>query len=249
MDLYSLFCFRPNLVSSVRLYLKKEKSIEVNKQFSDMPTTPMPSVKVSQNSRRRWLMIGTVVGVLIALCVGILLVRAMNTGKPSLSQAGSTAAQATGTAIEVQSTLHPVSTSTSTGGPAYGSPASPTPNLAQPGVTHGKPHIGGPFSDFRGEYGTPTSQGDSTNEEFWVDPQQTIDITVAQNDQGEVTQLTVLGPDTWNEQQAQSYCTQFLPDGATQFQTTSNQIDYHSSVGTIVLSLQSTSCSLSLARH
>ena len=208
----------------------------------------MPVIRPSPKRRKRGLIAAMIVGVLVvALCVGVLLVLGNITGKPPSSRA-SAAARTASTSLATRSSGQQTGTTTPSGKPAHASPTAPASNLARPSTTSGRPHLGGPFSDFVGKYGSPTSQGDGNSQEFWVGPEQTIEISVVRNDQGEVTQLTILGPNTWNAQQTQSYCIQFLPDGATQFQTANNLIEYHSSAGEIVLNLQTTSCTLSFAR-
>ncbi|MGH2509550.1 MAG: hypothetical protein ACRDHZ_19405, partial [Ktedonobacteraceae bacterium] len=148
------------------------------------------------------------------------------------SQPGATVAPTTPT--QTTSTVTPIQRPTPT----------PTPPLSS--VTHGRPHMGGLFSDFVGTYGTPIPQGDSNSQNFLTGPNQTIDLNTMKNEQGIVTQLTILGPNTWNPPQTQNYCIQFLPNSAVQFKTTGNILEYHSSAGDVVLNLQSASvCALS----
>jgi hypothetical protein len=116
-------------------------------------------------------------------------------------------------------------------------------------VTHGRPHLGGLFSDFVGAYGKPTVQGDSNSQNFLTGSNQTIDINAIKNEQGIVTQLTILGPNSWDTQQTQSDCIQFLPANAVQFNATSTMLAYHSSVGDVLLQLQSASACLLSSSH
>lgn len=221
----------------------------MNRQFHDLPTTPMPAIKSPRQSRRPWLLAILAVSVLLALGLAVGIV--INLSAPSRSRASH--AQPGGTVTAVQSGQTP-GTNLTTATARAGATSTPnvgvasTPQSGQASTTHGRPHLGGPFSDFVGKYGIPSSQGDANSQEFWVGPDQAIDINVSQNEQGKVTQIQVLGSDTWNEQQTRSYCMQFLPDGATQFSATNNVIKYHSSAGEIDLNLQTTSCSLSFAQ-
>lgn len=224
----------------------------MNKPFSDLPTTPMPVARPPRRRRKAWLIVLALVGVALIVGVGAGIV--VNILSPSHSQAshtppanGATATaqseqnQSTGSGASVTMTAGTTSTPSS-------APAS-TPQPGPPSITHGRPHLGGPFSDFVGKYGSPGAQGDANGQEFWVGPNQTIDITVGQNEQGKVTQLEVLGSDSWDQQQAKSYCAQFLPDGATQTSSAANLVEYRSSLGQVDLSLQNTSCSLAFAHN
>lgn len=232
----------------------------MNDQFPDQPTMPMPIAKPPRKRRTRWLVIVILVGVVLMLGIGVGVL-----GKilgPSRSQVSSATATPTiGIAIATQTsqsanTATPTNTAIATGTatqatsttPATQKPT-PTPTPPLSSITHGKPRLGGLFSDFVGTYGTPTPQGDSNSQNFWTGPNQTIDINVLRNEQGGVTQLNILGPNSWNTPQTQSYCGQFLPDNAVQFNSADNITNYHSSAGDIVLNLQSSSvCLLSFAK-
>lgn len=223
--------------------------------FPDLPTTPMPVARPQKKRPKPWLLVALIVGVLLLLLgvgiVGTLLSSSSPSSRASGATSTATAPQSgqpTNTAIATATSAQATSTSTSTAGVTHTSAPTPTPIIGAPIATHGRPHLAGPFSDFVGKYGTPTNQGDGSGENFWVGTDQSIDINVSRSDQGEVTQLNVLGPLSWNAQQAQSYCAQFLPDNAVQSNATSTQIDYHSSSGDVVLTLQAQSCLLSLAR-
>lgn len=229
----------------------------MDNHFPDLATVPMPVAKPPQRRRKPWLIASLIIGVVVLLVIGVSIVGAIlrlspsQTGHasnasstPTALQTGQAANAATPTAKSAQAASTSTSTSTS---PAVAAPT-PTPEIGQPSATHGRPRLGGPFSDFVGKYGTPGNQGDSSGENFWVGTDQTIDINVARDEQGAVTQLNILGPMSWDTQQAQSYCVQFLPDNAVQFKATSTEIDYHSSAGEVVLTLQAQSCLLSFAR-
>ena len=223
----------------------------MDKQFPDMPTVPMPVARPERIRRKPWLIILIVVGFLVILGIGVsVLNKISGTTHPQTSNR----AQATG----IAATQTGQSANTATAGNTTGTPASsqatapaqrstPTPTPPLSSISHGRPHLGGPFSDFIGAYGQPTPQGDSNSLNFWTGPNQSIDINAQRNEQGIVTQLNILGPNTWNIQQTQSYCIQFLPDNAVQFSATGNLIKYHSNSGDVALNLQVSSCLLSFA--
>lgn len=225
-------------------------------EFPDLPTVPMPAAKPQQKRPKPWLLAVLIAGVLLLL-LGVSIVSTLlrSSSSPASHAKGATSTstalqsgQPTGTAIATATSVQATSTAIAAGKhPSTSTPTS-TPITGAPSATHGRPHLGGPFSDFVGKYGTPTEQGDGSGENFWVGTDQNIDINVSRSDQGEVTQLNVLGPLSWDAQQAQSYCTQFLPDNAVQYNATSTQINYHSSSGNVVLTLQTQSCLLSISR-
>jgi hypothetical protein len=113
-------------------------------------------------------------------------------------------------------------------------------------VTHGKPQIGGLFSDFYGKYGTPKIRPDSSNASasWFVSEQPSIAINATPNAAGRVTHVVVTELDletgkTWNQAQMTSYCNPFLPDDATptssvgDYYTDGLSINYSSSIGNI----------------
>lgn len=213
----------------------------------DLPTVPMPIAKpLKKRPKTKLWLLGALIAVILALVLGI------GIGNMLLkSPTGNSHAQrATSTSIALQHG-QPTSTVTVTSSQATATAIvggththNPTPIVGAPSVTHGRPHLGGPFSDFVGKYGTPASQGDGSGEDFWVGTDQSIDINASRNEQGEVIQLDVLGPLSWTTQQATSYCTQFLPDGAVQSSATATQVDYRTSAGNVELTLQTHSCLL-----
>lgn len=81
-------------------------------------------------------------------------------------------------------------------------------------ATHGKPHVGGLFSDFIGKYGQP---GATTKQlyNFYTGDNQSITVS-AQVSGEKVTQVLVNGQDTWSKADTTTYCAQFNPDDATQ---------------------------------
>jgi hypothetical protein len=112
--------------------------------------------------------------------------------------------------------------------------------------------IGGKFSDFYGKYGTPHNQ-DSSNGETWVVPGQLFILVGADPDSsGKVVKVTIVESDqdgnSWPNSQMLSYCMQFMPADASQFNTVDNIIDYHSSIGEIVVLLNTGSCVISMAQ-
>lgn len=224
----------------------------MDKQFSDLPTTPVPVVRPPRSRRKLWLLVVCVVCGLVVVGAGVGFVVML--GAPSHTQARGTTSGAQRTAPAGGSSQAASSTTASSTAPSGRSTTPgvvPTsrPQTGQPGVTHGRPHLGGPLTDFTGKYGSPSSQGDANSLNFWIGPDQTIDLNVNSNEQGNVAQVTVLGADTWTTAQTQSYCEQFLPDGAVQTASSSNLITYHNSTGTIDLKLPSaTSCSLAYTR-
>lgn len=65
---------------------------------------------------------------------------------------------------------------------------------------------------------------------------------------GKVVTLDIAGPDSWGKQQTQTYCEQFLPTGASEFNSVGGTIDFQSSNSTIVLVIyEQGACSLSIA--
>ena len=219
-----------------------------------LPTTPMPVARPPRRRHRPWLIALVIVGIVLVIGIGASILGNVM-GLPLIPGSKARQAQATGTATYSQTgqlTSAATPTQNPTGSTTPSSHTAPaataTPNPALPSVTHNRPHLGGPFSDFIGKYGTPANQGDGSGQNFWTGSDQSIDINVARNEQGKVTQLNVLGSASWNAQQTQNYCAQFLPDGAAQTSTSGNQIEYQSTAGKIVLTLQTPSCSLSFAK-
>jgi hypothetical protein len=84
---------------------------------------------------------------------------------------------------------------------------------------------------------------------FWAGSSQSIVLNVSSNDRGTVTQIVVIGESSWTSQRTEQYCEQFLPGGAVRTHTSSTLLTYHSSLGTIELTLQASStCALLFAR-
>ncbi len=231
----------------------------MNQQFPDLPTVPMPVARPRRTRRKRWLVALIIASLLVILGVGIGVVSRGGASRSQTANRAQTTSTAAAQTAEVTNSATPGTTAIPTGtaaaaqatattAAAQGAATAPTPTPPLSSISHGRPHLGGPFSDFIGAYGQPTSQGDSNSLNFWTGPNQSIDINVQRNEQGVVTQLNILGPDTWNTQQTQTYCIQLLPDHAVQFSATGNLIKYHSSSGDVLLNLQSPStCLLSFA--
>ena len=219
----------------------------MDNHLPELPTEPVPAVHQPRKRRRAWLLalLGLVGLLVLCLIVAILSNLAGLPISPSGHARGVQSAQQSSLGTAAPSSTPSV---TRTASPTAMVRPGVTPQVGQPSVTYGRPHLGGPLSDFVGKYGPPTDQGDADSQNFWVGMDQTIDINVLTNDLGVVTQLAVLGPDTWSAQQADGYCVQFLPDKAVQFSATATQREYHSPIGTVVLTLQAYSCLLTLAR-
>ncbi len=92
------------------------------------------------------------------------------------------------------------------------------------------------------------------NSQTWIaDSQQTILVNATPSANGEVTGMNVSGPSSWSRQQTESYCSQFLPNDASEFNRVKDSIntliDYHSSVGEVVMTvLDQGSCLLNIAQ-
>ena len=145
--------------------------------------------------------------------------------------------QATHPPIQQQGTSHPTSPSTS-----HTTPVSTVQPTEVPAITHGNPQLDGPISDFIGKYGQPV-QSSSLSDSFWADKAQTIRVDVTP--QGTIVhEILVSVTSNSSASQIKTFCEQFLPPDASAFNTTSNLIDYQSSIGEIMLQLGPGSCLL-----
>jgi hypothetical protein len=97
------------------------------------------------------------------------------------------------------------------------------------------PALGAPMAAFSTAYGNPTlTESLGATDDFWENKQQTILIGVILKN-GEVTNITVLGPSTSNLAQTYAECEAFLPSGATSYSSAPPNTYFHSSLGTLVL--------------
>ncbi len=101
--------------------------------------------------------------------------------------------------------------------------------------TGGKPFIGGPYANFIAAYGQPSGNGLGDSANFWGDPAHTITINVSPTS-GTVTFVAVVGHTSWSNDETYTYCTQFLPDDAAEYNSVGRYTDFHSSVGDLVVS-------------
>ena len=217
----------------------------------DLPTASMPTIKPPRKRRKRGLVLALTGGGFLLLCLALGLASFLLRTSPSpigdaqKSDNTQTVLQRTQIVRSSPSAFQGTQISTSsTPTPA----SSALPQTGQPSATHGRPHLGGPFSDFVGKYGPPNEQGDTSGQNFWIGTDQAIDLNISSDTQGEVTQLAALGPTSWNSQQAEQYCLPFLPNRATQFKATTTQRAYHSDSGDVLLTVQAHSCLLLFAR-
>lgn len=115
--------------------------------------------------------------------------------------------------------------------------------LARP--SPGGPQIGGKLDNFIGQYGAPTT----TTPDHVVFVYDGAQITAYTSGQI-VTSVGVAGPSSWRLGDTVAFCRQFLPDDATEFTIATSTpafIDYHSSLGQVVMQLQPPTCSLFIA--
>jgi hypothetical protein len=113
--------------------------------------------------------------------------------------------------------------------------------------------IGGEYSDFYSKYGTPHNQDSSNGETWFVSDQPFIMVAADPDSSGIVVHVTVVEEDqttgdSWPNDQMLSYCMQFMPTDATEFNTVDSIIDYNSSIGEIVVQLGPGSCVISMAQ-
>jgi hypothetical protein len=109
-----------------------------------------------------------------------------------------------------------------------------------------RPRMGGPLDDFVATYGQPTAT--APDSETFLSTDKLVRIT-AYVTAGTtiVDRVYVTGPSTWNATDDYAFCLQLLPDDAQEFQRNVgpiNWLDYHSSMGEIVMQLQVPTCLL-----
>ena len=115
-------------------------------------------------------------------------------------------------------------------------------------ATHGKPHIGGPLSDFVGKYGMP-EYGSDGQYNFVADSNGTI---VSANIKGTppniVNYISVVASMDWSKDKTMTFCFQYLPDDATLIvhDPDNNWLYDSSSLGRIDLLYGSSSCVFNL---
>lgn len=126
--------------------------------------------------------------------------------------------------------------------------ATPPSTAAATLTPNGPPQIGAPLARFISTYGQPFGHGGGGSDNFYADKGQTTILGVTFN-QTTVTQIAVLGPLSWTNDQTLAACVQFLPSDATEFNRDGQYIDYHSSVGEVVIqNAGQGTCVLSLAQ-
>lgn len=145
----------------------------------------------------------------------------------------------------------PVPTSTQralTSSPGATTRATLTSTPIQPGATHGRPRLGGPFSDFVGKYGQPTDTGSFTDGHINIGPQTdknniVQDVTAAFCDSCS---------DSWSLYQSRDYCLQFMPSDAVSYKGNDQNLQdlinspiyFKSSIGIIGLTVNVVYCTV-----
>lgn len=109
------------------------------------------------------------------------------------------------------------------------------------------PHLGGTLDDFVATYGAPVQ----TAPNYEVFSISTARITAYINPSDlpnaqTVNRVAVTGPSTWRPQDTAANCAVFLPDDAVRYDggIDAGYIDYHSSLGEIVLQVDTQNCLL-----
>lgn len=110
--------------------------------------------------------------------------------------------------------------------------------------SHNRPHMGGVLDDFVAMYGLPTKTAPD-NEMFTTSDK--VQITAYVNKAQMVNQIYISGLSTWNFYTTLAYCKPFLPaDAVASTNAVGDRvwIDYNSSMGQIVMQLQTPTCLL-----
>lgn len=107
--------------------------------------------------------------------------------------------------------------------------ATPTPKPLDAAV------IGGTVAAFTARYGQYGQALGGNGDSWWTDASQTVSVSVTVSG-GTVNQVTVLQiAGTWDATQTLAACTPFLPSGASLFNTSGQWMDYHTSIGEVVM--------------
>ena len=113
-------------------------------------------------------------------------------------------------------------------------------------MTFSAPFVGGPYADFVHVYGQPFGQAVGNRDNFYADSNHEIILNVDNNSNGIVYNVNISGPTDWDLSTTMMYCEQFLPVGATEYNSTGQNTDYMSDVGEVVIeNLGSGTCILS----
>lgn len=112
--------------------------------------------------------------------------------------------------------------------------------------TDTNPRMGGSLDDFVATYEQPTAT--APNSETFLTSDKLVQITAyVTAGTTTVNRIYLTGPSTWVVTDDYSFCLRFLPSDAVEFQRNVgpiNWIDYHSSLGEIVMQLQNPTCLL-----
>lgn len=109
-------------------------------------------------------------------------------------------------------------------------------------VTTGRPHVGGPLSDFPGAYGQPWRC--SVPDVKWILQDYTLDMRISLT----VSKVTVmaLAGTTWDARTQQRRCDQYLPDNVTFLKSDGATVYYNAPIGTVMVVQMVNACTLSV---
>jgi hypothetical protein len=106
--------------------------------------------------------------------------------------------------------------------------------------------LGAPLSAFIAKYG-PSQAADPRINLFPINANRNADLIVTVTS-GKVTDLVLSAfTATWDDAQTVTACVPFLPVGAAQFNAVGPYIDYHSSLGDVIMQHTAGSCHLSFS--
>jgi len=166
--------------------------------------------------RRVWLILSIMGGIVTALCIGTMIITVATT--PTQTQAPTPTTKP----VSAVATA-PTHASTSTPSPTP--TPNPSPTATPYGATHGIPHLGGPLSDFIGEYGQPNNDSSPPADYHFLHVvnsyldglvvsvypgTQKVDYIVMQATNGD-SQTDIVG---WTASYAESLCMDFAPSDA-----------------------------------